>query len=165
MGWALPAAIGGALSTQARRATCLVGDGSIMMNLQELATLTSARTDIVIFLLNNLGYGMVRQTEAQWLDSQNVGTNSGTGGLHFPEFSTLSKAFGLRYLRMDSEADIRGLIATAYQYRSCLVEVAISPSARVVPQARYGFPIEDGEPSLDRTEFASNMLIATHLRE
>ena len=165
MGWALPAAIGGALSTRARRATCLVGDGSIMMNLQELATLTSARTDIVIFLLNNLGYGMVRQTEAQWLDSQNVGTNSGTGDLHFPEFSTLSKAFGLRYLRMDTEADIRGVIATAYRYRSCLVEVAISPSARVVPQARFGFPIEDGEPSLDRAEFASNMLIATHSPE
>lgn len=159
MGWALPAALGGALAGDVHQATCLVGDGSIMMNLQELASLISSGSDVVTILLNNQGYGMVRQTEEQWLESRYVGTDSKSGDLSFPDFSVVASAFGLPYIRLDSEDDVQNVLREAYLRRRCLVEVMISPVARVIPQSRFGYPIEDGEPTLDRAEFAHNMLI------
>jgi acetolactate synthase-1/2/3 large subunit len=159
MGWALPAAIGGALAVPSRQATCLVGDGSIMMNLQEVSSLLAANCDVVTILINNFGYAMVRQTEDQWLGSVHVGTDTESGDLSFPNFSTLASAFGLPYLRIDSERSMGELLRRAFTHRRCLVEVMVSPAARVVPQARFGFPIEDGEPMLDRREFKRNMLV------
>lgn len=159
MGWALPASIGGALACDSNQATCLVGDGSFMMNVQELASMWSSDSKIVTILLNNCGYGMVRQTEGQWLESRNVGTDSESGDLVFPDFSLVASAFSLPYYRLDSDADVAKVLERAYESRRCFVEVIIAPSARVTPQARFGFPIEDGEPTLDREEFQRNMLI------
>lgn len=159
MGWALPAAIGGALAVASNQATCLVGDGSLMMNLQELSSIWGSRTDIVTILLNNNGYGMVRQTEEQWLESRNVGTNSEFGDLVFPDFSVAASAFRLPHYRLAAEGDVELVLQKAYESRRCLVEVMIPPSARVIPQARFGFPIEDGDPPLERDEFLSNMIV------
>jgi acetolactate synthase-1/2/3 large subunit len=130
-----------------------------MMNLQEVSSLLAANCDVVTILINNFGYAMVRQTEDQWLGSVHVGTDTESGDLSFPNFSTLASAFGLPYLRIDSERSMGELLRRAFTHRRCLVEVMVSPAARVVPQARFGFPIEDGEPVLDRREFKRNMLV------
>lgn len=163
MGWALPAAIGGALASTSKKATCLVGDGSLMMNLQELSSIWSSGTEIVTILLNNSGYGMVRQTEEQWLQSRNVGTDTESGDLVFPDFSVAASAFRLPHYRLAAESDIEVVLRRAYESRRCIVEVMIAPSARVTPQARFGFPIEDGDPALDRDEFLSNMIVKPYV--
>ncbi len=163
MGWALPASIGGALASDGNRATCLVGDGSFMMNIQELASMWSSDSKIVTILLNNCGYGMVRQTEDQWLNSRNVGTDSESGDLVFPDFSLVASAFSLPHYRLDSEAEVAKVLQLAYESRRCFVEVIIAPAARVAPQARFGFPIEDGEPTLDREEFKHNMIVEPYV--
>jgi len=163
MGWALPAAIGGALAVASNQATCLVGDGSLMMNIQELSSVWGSGTNIVTILLNNGGYGMVRQTEEQWLESRNVGTDSESGDLVFPDFSVAATAFRLPHYRLSAEGDAESVLSQAYESRRCLVEVMIAPSARVIPQARFGFPIEDGDPALDRDEFLGNMIVKTYV--
>jgi len=163
MGWALPAAIGGALAVASNQATCLVGDGSLMMNIQELSSTWGSGAAIVTILLNNCGYGMVRQTEEQWLGSRNVGTDSEAGDLLFPDFSVVASAFRLQHYRLAAEGDIESVLNRAYENRRSFVEVMISPSARVVPQARFGFPIEDGEPALDRDEFHRNMIVKPYV--
>ncbi len=94
MGWALPAAIGGALALGGHRVTCVSGDGSLMMNVQELATIMRRRLPIFLLVINNGGYGMVQQTEEQWLGGRHIGT-SYEGGLAFPDLEQLAAAFSI----------------------------------------------------------------------
>ena len=63
MGYELPAAIGAAIASPKRKIICLAGDGSIMMNLQELQSIVALKLNIVIFLINNSGYLSIKQTQ------------------------------------------------------------------------------------------------------
>jgi acetolactate synthase-1/2/3 large subunit len=110
MGWALPAAIGGALAFPRKSICCVVGDGSLMMNIQELATLKHHGLAVKILLLDNSGYSMVRQTETQWLGGVNVGTST-ESGLGFPDFIKLAQAFGLETRELAKSAGLRGELA------------------------------------------------------
>jgi acetolactate synthase I/II/III large subunit len=160
MGWALPAAIGGTLGLEKRPVTCISGDGSLMMNLQELATIQRHRLPIRIFVLNNAGYSMVQQTQEQWLGGDYVGT-SYEGGLAFPNFGLLAQAFSIPYLVLDHDADVKCVLKSAMQETGpVLINVHIPRTERVIPQAKFGYPIEDAEPLLPRREFLENMIVA-----
>jgi acetolactate synthase-1/2/3 large subunit len=93
MGYAIPASIGAHLAT-GRRIIVIVGDGSLMMNLQELQTISDLKLPINIFVINNHGYGMIRQTQSDWRDFllQNVGCN-----FNIPAIKKLADAFNLKY--------------------------------------------------------------------
>lgn len=160
MGWALPAAIGGALALPGTPVICLVGDGSMMMNVQELATVRHHNLPIKILLLDNSGYSMVRQTEDQWLRGINVGTST-ESGLSFPDFMTLTKAFGIPAFEVTTNAELEPVIAKAMaQPGPGLVRVVVPHEKRVIPQVAFGYPIEDSEPHLPREEFLANMKVA-----
>lgn len=160
MGWALPAAIGGTLGLEKRLVTCVTGDGSLMMNLQELATIQRHRLQIRIFVLNNAGYSMVQQTQEQWLGGDYVGT-SYEGGLAFPDFGLLAQAFSIPYLPLERGADVESVLKSAMREQGpVLIDVHIPRTERVIPQAKYGYPIEDAEPLLPRREFLENMIVA-----
>lgn len=159
MGWGLPAAIGGALAFPSTPTVCLVGDGSLMMNVQELSTLSLHNLPVKVFLLDNDGYSMVKQTEEQWLRGKNVGT-SVTSGLSFPDFRELAGAFKLPFLSVTEPDGLPAFFEEAMQINGpAFLHVRIPPEARVVPQVKYGYPIEDAEPLLPRPEFLSNMLV------
>lgn len=135
MGWALPAAIGAHFAT-GKRVVCIVGDGSIMMSLPELATIARHDLPIKIILLDNQGHAMCRQTQRQWLGATYPST-SVEGGLGFPDWYETFRAFGIEDFQIHS----------------------IHPDAQLVPQARYGQPIEDADPLLPWEEFKSQMII------
>lgn len=160
MGYAIPAAIGAAFATgRKKRIICIVGDGSMMMNLQELATIQHHQLPIKIFLLNNGGYSMVRQTQEQWLDAQYDATSK-MGGVSFPDFEMLAKASQLVSFTIGKNDDVKEAIhATISEERPSFCNVIISPEHRVLPQTKFGFPIEDAEPLLPRAEFLKNMLV------
>ena len=80
MGYALPAAIGGCLASGQKPVTCVSGDGSLMLNIQELATVRHHDLPIRLLVFNNQGYSMVQQTQEQWFDSRYYAT-SHEGGL------------------------------------------------------------------------------------
>lgn len=82
MGWALPAAIGSYFANSEGQIVCVVGDGSLMMTLYELATLKHHKIPIQIYVLNNSGYSMIKQTQDQWMDSKYY-ASSQEGGYHF----------------------------------------------------------------------------------
>jgi acetolactate synthase-1/2/3 large subunit len=160
MGWALPASIGGSLSACQKRTTVISGDGSIMMNIQELATAMRYTPNLKIIVLNNSGYGMVRQTEDQWLDGVNVGTNSKTGDLLFPNFSELANSFGYKVGIASTHKELKSQLQSLYIDNSIgFLEVKINDNSKVIPQTRYGYPLEDSEPILSRDELRSNMII------
>ena len=101
MGYDLPAAIGAAVADPMRPVICFAGDGSIMMNIQELQTLTTLKSDFTLVILDNGGYLSIKQTQSNFFGRFH-GSNP-ESGVTFPDFMKLSSAFGLNVIQLDSE--------------------------------------------------------------
>lgn len=159
MGYALPASIGASLALGGQRIICIVGDGSMQMNIQELVTAIRHSLPIKIFVINNGGYSMIRQTQDQWLDSKYF-ASSVEGGLAFPDFTKVAQAYGYKTLIIDTNNEIRNKIRDVFHFSGpVLCDVRIPSWHRTIPQAKFGKPIEDNEPLLNRKEFLKNMII------
>ena len=98
MGYDLPAAIGAALASEGKAVVGLAGDGSIMMNLQELATLSALPQDILLFILENDGYLSIKQTQRNFF-GRAYGADP-MSGVPFPDFEVVAAAFGLPVLSL-----------------------------------------------------------------
>jgi acetolactate synthase-1/2/3 large subunit len=160
MGYALPAAIGGSIALGNAPVICVCGDGSLLMNIQELVTAQRHRLPIKLFLINNNGYAMVQQTQEQWFDGAYHATSI-EGGLGFPDFLKIAEACEFTTLTIDSNSDMPSVIARALATEGpVFCDVRIPSSHRVAPQSRFGRPIEDSEPLLPRDEFVENMIVA-----
>ncbi|MGI6117391.1 MAG: thiamine pyrophosphate-binding protein [Bilifractor sp.] len=108
MGYGLPAAIGTCIGGGRRTTICLEGDGSIMMNLQELQTIIGNRLPIKIFLINNQGYQSIRITQSNlFSDHTKVGIGPDSGDLTFPDFQKIAEAFGYPYFSAHSNAEMK----------------------------------------------------------
>jgi acetolactate synthase I/II/III large subunit len=94
MGFELPAAIGASIADSRNKIICLAGDGSIMMNLQELETIKSLNLNIIIFLINNDGYLSIKQTQKNFFGNEHG--SSPKSGLTFPNFVKVVKSFGIK---------------------------------------------------------------------
>jgi acetolactate synthase-1/2/3 large subunit len=159
MGYSLPAAIGISFAKDRTPVTCIVGDGSLQMNIQELATMVRHNLPIRVFLVNNHGYSMVQQTQEQWLEGRYAATTI-DGGLAFPDFVKVAEAYGIRTVTIDKNAHVHEKLAEVYAAGGpvfCNLEIAAEH--RVIPQVKFGRPIEDGEPLLPRAEFFANMIV------
>jgi len=129
------------------------------MSVQELATVLHHSMPIKIILINNSGYSMIRQTQDQWFNSEYI-ASSKTGGISFPDFSTLSEAFALNYVRIENTSNILdGIKEILNNDGAVLCEVLVPKEARVIPQVKFGRPNEDMEPLLSRNIFLSEMKI------
>ncbi len=104
MGYEIPAAIG-AYHASKQEVICIAGDGSIMMNLQELSIIGSQKLPIKIFLLNNEGYHSIRQTQQNYFPGNPVGCGI-ESGLPFPNFKELAKGFSLDYKFSNDEESL-----------------------------------------------------------
>jgi acetolactate synthase-1/2/3 large subunit len=159
MGYALPASIGASFALNKKPIICVTGDGSLQMNIQELASVIHNKLPIKIFLINNHGYNMIQQTQEQWLDGRYEAT-SNKSGLALPDFLKVAKAYGFKTMNITKNSSASNKIREALQYPGpffCNVE--INPNHRVVPQVIFGRAIEDSEPFLDRKEFLENMIV------
>ena len=168
MGYDLPAAIGAALASDGQRVICIAGDGSIMMNLQELQTISSNNLNIKIFVLSNGGYSSIRQTQENYFSDNIVGCGP-TSGITFPNFSKLADSFGIPSSRCLDLSDLDDAISFAIDGDSpYLLELDIDPdqpfapklASRQLPNGIMVSPsLEDQWPFLPRDELSSNMLV------
>lgn len=165
MGMAVPAAIGAACAAPGRRIICLDGDGSFMLNMQELATVKYHNLPIVIFIYNNNGYMSIRQTQRNFFRKQ-IGTGP-ENGLGFPSFEGLAEAFGLPYARIAGGAWQEQLASALEAQGPQLVEVMLDPeqgfepkiSSRKLEDGRMiSLPPEDMFPFLPREELQQHLL-------
>jgi acetolactate synthase-1/2/3 large subunit len=166
MGYDLPAAIGAAVARDGERVVCLAGDGSIMMNIQELQTIAQNRLPIVIFVLSNGGYLSIRSTQSNFF-GQLIGEGP-ESGVSFPDFVQLAKAHGLPSMRLENE-NFRDQVDEVLAHGGpILCEVVLDRaqgfepklSSKKLPDGRMvTAPLEDMAPFLDREELASNMLV------
>jgi len=95
MGWALPASIGVA-KAGAKQVICIVGDGSFMSNMQELAVIREHKLPIKIVILNNAGYLSIKNTQSRFYEGRVYGTGPETG-VWFPNFGDVAIAFDINY--------------------------------------------------------------------
>jgi acetolactate synthase-1/2/3 large subunit len=168
MGYDLPAAIGAAIGSGAKRVICLAGDGSIQMNLQELQTIVGYGLPVKLFVLNNQGYHSIRQTQQNFFPGNTVGCGPDSR-LSFPSFEKLAGAYGFPYSRCDSHARMSDAIARTIDgdgLRACEIMLDLNQpfapklSSKPLPDGRIISPsLEDMAPFLDREELASNLLI------
>ena len=100
MGYDLPAAIGAAVADTTRPVVCFAGDGSIMMNIQELQTLATSNLNILVVILDNGGYLSIKQTQTNFFGRFH-GSNQ-SSGLTFPNFSRVTQGFGLPTTQLDT---------------------------------------------------------------
>lgn len=162
MGYGLPAAVGVAVSDNSRRTVCIDGDGSVMMNVQELATIMHNKLDIKLIILNNNGYHSIRQTQTNLFQPPFIGIDP-QSGVSFPDFGKLADAFGIRYFRLDSENNCDAVLKEALNSSGpCICEAVVDPdqnfapksSSKVMPDGRITSPsLDDMAPFLDREEF------------
>ncbi|MBL8600860.1 MAG: thiamine pyrophosphate-binding protein [Myxococcales bacterium] len=167
MGYDLPAAVGAAIATGAT-VFCLAGDGSIMMNLQELQTIMTFNLPIKIFVLNNNGYHSIRQTQQAYFADNLVGFDPATR-VGLPSFEKIAAAFGLGYTRLDPSSLAEGALARFVNAEGpALCEVMLDPAQPFAPKLAsrrlddgrmVSSPLEDMAPFLSREELRENMII------
>lgn len=171
MGYDLPAAIGAAFAQDpAKRVVCLAGDGSIMMNLQELQTIAGLRLPIKTFVLFNHGYHSIRQTQHAFFKDNIVGCGTDSG-LSFPEWERIAHAFGMPFQRISTHEELDTAIKSTLETDGpTLCEVVLdlrqpfAPklSSRKLDDGRMvTSPPEDMAPFLSREELAENMIDST----
>lgn len=159
MGYALPAAIGAAFVTK-KDVICLIGDGGLMMCLQELATVVRHKLPIKIFIFNNHGHSIQKQTLENWLAGKYEAVDEPTG-LSFPDFGKIGGAFGIETETLDSHKGLKeNLIRILKQKKAMLINVEIDPDARIVPMLKYGGGLEDLDPKLSKRELREVMKVA-----
>jgi acetolactate synthase-1/2/3 large subunit len=165
MGYDLPAAIGAAVA-HGKRVICLAGDGSIMMNLQELQTVAHLRLPLVIFVLNNGGYLSIRATQSNFF-GQLIGEGA-ESGVSFPDFVKIAEAHGLRGLKIEGEYFAEQIAEALNAGGPILCEVMLDRSqgfepklsSKKLPDGRMvTAPLEDMAPFLPRDEFKRNLII------
>ena len=162
MGYGFPAAVGVAVSDNSRRTVCIDGDGSIMMNIQELATVAHNKLNIKLFILNNNGYLSIRQTQRNLFEPPFIGIDP-ESGVGFPDFEKLADAFGLPYYRLDAEDSADSVLDKVLNSGGpCICEAVVDPdqnfepksSSKVLPDGRIVSPsLDDMAPFLDREEY------------
>jgi len=169
MGYGLPAAIGTCIAGGRRNTICLEGDGSIMMNLQELQTILTNNLPIKIFMINNDGYHSIRLTQTNLFNKNFVGIGPQSGDLSFPDYKKLAEAFGYRYFSAHSNAQMKevvdevlgldGPVFTEIFTDTVQVWEPKSSTKRLEDGTLVSPPLEDLAPFLPREELKEQMFI------
>jgi acetolactate synthase-1/2/3 large subunit len=166
MGYDLPAAIGASIARGSSKIICLAGDGSLMMNLQELQTVVGYKLPIKIVVLNNNGYHSIRQTQQAYFSDNMFGIGP-DDGVTLPDFVKVANAFSIPAIAVSSMDE---WTSDAVQYHlnseECALievhldaEVPFSPklSSRKLADGTMVSPsLEDMAPFLSRDELLEN---------
>jgi acetolactate synthase-1/2/3 large subunit len=135
MGFGLPAAIGAALAKPEARVVCVSGDGSIAMNLQELATLAELGSNVAVLVLNNGQLGLVRQQQ-QLFYGRRFSASSFEQGT---DFAAVARAFGIRSYNVAAEELTREQLAEwLAENGPCLIDVRVAGDENVLPMVPPG---------------------------
>lgn len=135
MGFGLPAAIGAALAAPERPVVCFTGDGSIKMNVQELATLAEEGLNVKIVLMNNASLGLVYQQQSLFYGKRTFASKYRGA----PDFMKIAEGFGIPAVDLDRAASPRAAIAQAMQTSGpCLLHASIDREEFVYPMVPPG---------------------------
>lgn len=169
MGYDLPAAIGASLALNKKRIICLAGDGSLMMNLQELQTMQGYKLPIKVIVLNNNGYLSIRQTQEAYFSDNMFGIGP-ENGVSLPDFIAIGNALKISSIKVKTIDDWKNPETQALlnNKESALIEIMLDPSqpfspklaSKKLPDGTMVSPaLEDMAPFLDKDEMRANMIL------
>jgi acetolactate synthase-1/2/3 large subunit len=140
MGFGLPAAMGAQVGCPEATVVCISGDGSIQMNMQELATCAQNKIPVKIFIMNNGYLGMVRQWQELFWDNRYSHVDMGS----FPDFVKVAEAYGATGIRLTEKAtlvdDMKAALATP---GPVMVDVRVTREENTYPMIAPGQPARD----------------------
>ncbi|MAW09527.1 MAG: hypothetical protein CMC23_05355 [Flavobacteriaceae bacterium] len=149
MGYGLPASIGASCATN-KQIICIEGDGSIQMNLQDLASASKSNKNLKIFVINNGGYLSIKQTQENYFPDNISGTGP-KNGLNFPNFEKISAAYNLKYKKLVSKNTIDRDIKSILRIKGpMLCEIMVSD--------KQGFQPKPSSRILENGKMVSNQL-------
>ncbi len=135
MGFGLPVAIGAAFANPDKRIICFSGDGSILMNIQELATLSDYQLNVTVILFNNGHLGLVRQQQELFYQKNYIASKFTIN----PDFCTIAKGFGIESYNLTTESDIKVSLSKALSKKGpSFVNVSINHDLNVLPMVPPG---------------------------
>ncbi len=167
MGYGLPAAIGACLGAKKAPTVCIESDGSLMLNLQELATLKALNLPITVIIMNNNGYASIRNTQRAYFHGRYVASQV-AAGLFIPDIVAVAQAMGIAAKRilhaeeLSRMFDEPGPIVFDVRIQE---DEALSPKVSALPQADgsiVSMPLEDMSPLLPRDVLRKEMIIGLH---
>jgi acetolactate synthase I/II/III large subunit len=167
MGYGLPAAIGACLAGNGRPIVCICGDGGIMFNLQELATIAHHKLPIAIFVLANGGYRTMQVTQGNYFGRESGASK--TSGIKCPDFESLARTFEIDCGWIDDHHNLGEDIEWALKRgRPTLQQVHLAPDQQIRPRVQSRMEngafvpvrLEDMWPHLPPEELAKNMEVA-----
>lgn len=167
MGYGIPSSIGGCLASNKKRTICIEGDGSLQLNIQELASISGMNLPIKIFVLNNGGYLSIMNMQKSHFNSNFVGANK-ESHLFIPNIVEVANAYGLKTFSIDSHKDISSKINEVINTEGpVLCEIVTNPNTPIQPKvvstvqsdgSMKSKPLEDLWPFLNEDELKSNNL-------
>jgi acetolactate synthase-1/2/3 large subunit len=135
MGFGLPAAIGASIANPEKQVVCFSGDGSILMNIQELATLADYNLNVKIVIMNNSQLGLVRQQQEFFYEKNYIATSFKTS----PDFAAIGKEFGIKSYNLEKQRDpVEFLSEVLLEQGPVLINIPISSELNVTPMVPPG---------------------------
>lgn len=166
MGYDLPAAIGAAAAS-GKKIYCVTGDGSVMMNLQELQTIVQNDLPVRLVIFSNDGYGAIRQTSKNFFHGDHIGCTPDSG-ISFPEFVKVAETFGFAYRRCENNAQVEEAVQWLVDHKNrCLLEIdqkfddPVTPKvmSRLDENGKMLTPaLQDMFPFLEKEEYRELMI-------
>jgi acetolactate synthase-1/2/3 large subunit len=163
--WA--AGIGACAANHYRRTLVITGDGSLQMNLQELATIKHYNLPIKVIIFNNNGYLLIRQTQRNFMDGRLFGEGPDSG-VWCPDSLRIAEAYGIKGVRIDSVDDMDAKIDEVLEHNGPVVCDVMTPewqlliprvSSEKLPDGRLvSRKFEDMFPYLPEAELRRNMV-------
>ena len=156
MGFALPAAIGAYMSS-GKRTLAVIGDGSIMMNIQELQTIAHNKIPIKVIVVNNNAYSIIRKRQSELFRGRTIGTDS-SNGLSCPSFEDIASSFNIPYLFASTLEELTSQFSEFFEIEGpSLFEICGVPDQDYIQLATgknsdgklVRLPIEDQAPYLE----------------
>ena len=159
MGYGLSAALGACEASPGRFAALVESDGSMMMNIQELATIKGRGLDLAIVLMDNAGYASIRATQRNYFQERYIGTGA-EAGVAFCDWRAMCAAFGIRYDEALDLSELPGALGSLLDPKKrgprmlrvqLLKDESLWPKGSAIPQAdgsMISMPLEDMSPLL-----------------
>jgi len=148
MGYSLPAAIGAALEVPGRQIISFIGDGGLQTNIQELQTVAHYRLPVKLVVLNNRGYGIIKQFQDSYFGSRYEASGQ---GYSVPDFGKIARAYGICYQEVTALDQLRKPVFESNE--PYIIDVKLNEHAQILPKLEMGRPINDQFPYVSDEEF------------
>lgn len=157
MGFGLSAAIGASQARPGSQIFCVEGDGSLQMNIQELAVVSGSNLPITLVLFNNSGYASIRNTQINYFENRFIGTSK-QSGLHLPAIEKIAEGYSIPYRSARTVQELTAHLKQSLgSFNPLIIEVFVDPNERLFPKVQAhiaddgkitSMPIEDMAPLL-----------------